>query len=86
MDIDNKDEEKKFALIDIPDSELPPEKQRIKRLQICQKAALEERRKKKEEEQEQERKLRQLREDNPEKYTEELHARYNALAAKMKEV
>lgn len=51
LDIDNKDLDKKFALIDIPDSELPPEKQRLKKLQIYQKAALEERRKKKEDEQ-----------------------------------
>ena len=78
-------EQKKFAFLEIPDSELAPDKLRLKRLQEYQKQAQEKRQQKLLEKEEQERKMKQLREENPEKYISELKNRYSHLSGKIKE-
>lgn len=63
--VEEKADENKFHLINIPDHQLPPEKLKYKKLQIYQKQALEIRRQKQKDREDQEAKMRDLRQNNP---------------------
>ncbi len=78
-------EESKFSLINVPDHELPPEKLKYKKLQLYQKQALEARRQKQLEREQEEARMRDLRENNPELYLTQLKQKYRQHAARIKE-
>ena len=59
--IEEKQEEKKFCLVDIPDHELAPEKVKFKKMQMYQKKAWEERQMKAQQKVLEEQKMRDLR-------------------------
>ena len=83
--VEEKPDENKFSLVDVPDHELTSEKLKLKRIQVYQKNMIEVRKKKQEEKEMEENRLKELRENNPEVYLAQLRDKYKVLSEKAKE-
>ena len=82
--VEEKPDENKFSLVDVPDHELTSEKLKLKRIQVYQKNMIEVRKKKQEEKEMEENRLKELRENNPEVYLAQLRDKYKVLSEKAK--
>ena len=75
-----KNDENKFSLIDAPDHELTTDKLKMKRIQVYQKNMMESRKRKQEEKLIEEQKMKDLRENNPEVYLQQLREKFKTMS------
>lgn len=75
-----KNDENKFSLIDVPDHELTTDKLKMKRIQVYQKNMMESRKRKQEEKLIEEQKMKDLRENNPEVYLQQLREKFKTMS------